>query len=1306
MPLGFGHRKASSVQGRVRLVDRAWPVGEEPLEDTAGKQISYSSTAAADFKVLPEVSLEQCVAAAARLNPDMKPPPEVGNHCVLVVPGCGEDGLEEGGIYEVQIRIGDGHRWSPWSLPSAPFRHTVPQPQPSRSPEACLQVDTLSSSVARLRWPPFEVLQGIREVEFKLTAELVRQGSSLHGARSVTTMIVLDVTGADMLEAEISHLLPATEYRFSVAARYPRIGWRSWGPSITSEPTMLKDTVADWPAPPAPAVLPTRGPAPFLLAEDGGPMFLGGERAFFIGFPDTTNLTEGQSYRLEYKHVGLHVGDNALAVDYRSQWLEPPQVTPVELPADKNTSLAAHVAPWKFPPRLWQVCLPRVADIAEQQQGDQQLSATHLQAQMQRVQFRLAATKREECPVTRWFSVPSPPLSSAIAPPESVTAALRAADDQLGVTVTFALNLRLACGSFWGARDERQLQQALQQVETMSSGISSELSQELPIGFGHSFATHFQMRSRFSPRPPSPPPEPGAKPPGVPWSKWTDGFDAALPAACTEDQLRPSYSVPLILPSGEALSFNTWYQVAVRLGDGLCWSDWSEPSVPVKVYVAPPKAAAVDTATVDVDAGGGGSNVTISWLPLKAHAQLKLLEYAVYVREVLHDHHEICPRQLVGVLSGYAISTLTSKQAQQALSYELRDLRHDVSYIFTVAARYPNVGAREFEDAVHSQVTSLQRACSPLPVPMQMPLPADRLRKLQGSRCVLLKWSHIGLLNGDAGSGAAEAALDAMQTFAQEDYELQALPANATHDAWTACRDVQTMKVDGALGFLVKDIPGNALRCRFRLWHQATGRYGRASPLMLTMIEPVAHIGVSRSVSTASSELILRAPLTALHGSQEYVCRYQVQYRTASVGAEWQTLPVQMLWHQHNDHLSSLDAAVDAKGAVQSGLESGTQPAEGDDGAAEGSHPALAPEMPTIPLACVSTTGHVTKQRCIIARVHEGDGLDPDRSYEFSIRVGDLFRLSEWSPPSAAATLGVPPPVIPEELTAECGAFSIAAITDTTIHALWPPFIPAKEAGVPRSAGIEYLLTVVPVPGKRRMAGAKARPAEDELRTHSQWFLQSAAAESGDEIRDPLGVFITGLQPYTAYDLKLAVRYARVGTRKWRDAISYVCTTKKPNADFSAAAVTATSREVFPGTAAPLALPRDRPCSAAATVAKVQESPRRRPESPRRLPPLEVSRNDNGAMTLVHVEEPDGEEPPVDEWLAAAQGDLERIVGSVAAVAPSLRGVAGKENGEPNGVGYPARPLGQPYLAMRRRDPRDPRPTMPLMPDDGGKMKI
>lgn len=915
--------------------------------------------------------------------------------------------------------------------------------------------------------------------------------------------------------------------------------------------------------------------------------------------------------------------------------------------------------------------------------------------------------------------------------------ALQIADSHLGVSVSFCLDHRYAPGSL--GSDSKVAQQALLQLETTDSkeaaGADHDVPPELPQGFCHAFATRFQVRSRHSPRPPGQQPvERGRKPQGVPWSAWTESSDSDLQATTTNETAPNTveHSVNLMLPNGINFEYGSWYQTSVRISDGICWSDWSEPSTPVKVFVAPPKVDRPDLDELAVDRSSGGNNIKVRWTPLRAHGGLRLVEYALFVREVLHDRSELCPRHIATLILGQAAKPSNNAdndavQKRELMMYELRDLRQDVTYIFTLAARYPHIGPREFDDALNSAPTSLRPVCAPLPVPCQLSLPPERLRRMQGMRCVLLKWSFQGLPPQDADPEAHNEKLE-------RQYDLQALPEGAKDNEWVLCKNVAKTKIDGAVAWFVKDVPGHTLRSRFRLWERDTGRFGRTSPLMLSLIEPVQKVGALCVIAESAAQIVLRAPMDARHGSHEFVCRYQVRFKPEQMGGDWTELPIVMLWHRQNDHLASLDVPVDSQGAVITGLPTKEQalnslkavsfnaPAPrrlssekirtaeevqaaaseqvGDEG-----NVVRTPQFPTIPLATVGPAGDVHRQRCLLAVIREEDGLQLNQAYTFSVRVGDLYRLSDWSEPSIAVKLAVPAPVLDASLSTDEARIRVSDVTDSSMTATWPQFIPSPQAGVPVHVEVEYLLTVAPQAPKRRLAG---RGAEQEAppQPHSQWLLSSTALQGSslEELQgQTLRVAVIGLVPHTAYELRLSVRYARLGLRKWSEALSVVAWTKKQDAE--SRLVLENSRE-YSKTEDLSVLRKLVPVPLGASKFEnrgfMKESPRSgmRAESPRNLhspqalPPIDATDS-----SLAHLDA-NVPHPDVGEWMDVAHADAHRITGGNAVTAPGSMPVAAPAAADVIGTEeYPTRPAD--FVPFWRRDPMDGRPTMPPMPSAG-----
>jgi len=186
------------------------------------------------------------------------------------------------------------------------------------------------------------------------------------------------------------------------------------------------------------------------------PFFHPNERALLVGFPDTAAASDGIQYQLEYKHIGLLEGSGLPSqvsktatfealeeprgesrvvgtevasiwpVDYRTTWGTPVEVIPVgSIDPASAAMLNALVSTWKSPPALWRVRLPGLALPA----GDDKY-ADAAAAQLQRVQLRLVAKSLGECPMTRWFSAPSPPICAGIAPPLNARSKLEIADSR------------------------------------------------------------------------------------------------------------------------------------------------------------------------------------------------------------------------------------------------------------------------------------------------------------------------------------------------------------------------------------------------------------------------------------------------------------------------------------------------------------------------------------------------------------------------------------------------------------------------------------------------------------------------------------------------------------------------------------------------------------------------------------------------------------------------------------------------------------------------------------------------------------
>merc|ERR1719355_85468 len=122
-------------------------------------------------------------------------------------------------------------------------------------------------------------------------------------------------------------------------------------------------------------------------------------------------------------------------------------------------------------------------------------------------------------------------------------------------------------------------------------------------------------------------------------------------------------------------------------------------------------------------------------------------------------------------------------------------------------------------------------------------------------------------------------------------------------------------------------------------------------------------------------------------------------------------------------------------------------------------------------------------------------------------------------------------------------------MTGTSLTAVWPQFVPAVETGIPLTTEVEHLLTVTPCAPKRVLG--KDRPVEVP-KPRSQWLIAASIPESGSvNHAKELSVDVHGLEVNTQYELKLEVRYSRLGTRSWAEVLNTWVRTSKDENRFS-----------------------------------------------------------------------------------------------------------------------------------------------------------
>jgi len=460
-----------------------------------------------------------------------------------------------------------------------------------------------------------------------------------------------------------------------------------------------------------------------------------------------------------------------------------------------------------------------------------------------------------------------------------------------------------------------------------------------------------------------------------------------------------------------------------------------------------------------------------------------------------------------------------------------------------------------------------------------------------------------------------------------------------------------------------------------------------------------------------------------------------VRYKPEVLDSEWTELPVQMLWHRQNDHLAVTDPETDDKGAVISGLESREGQIEappdvegGDEAQTVDSVARKQPSLPTVPLATVGPMGEVSKQNCLLAILREEDGLEQSRTYNFAVRVGDLYRLSEWSEPSASVKLAIPPPDLGPALSSEEAQIRVSEVMEKSFRVAWPQFVPATHAGVPITAEVEYLLEVTPQVAKKRLAGRGHQDAD--LPLHSQWLRTSTltADSSPEQVGwgKNLSVVVGGLEPGCSYELRLRVRYSQIGVRSWSEGLKTAASTRKcegagnqpgpqgsarrtpsnavasgtpsvmaasPEPNAAGGIMRAQEQAIVSGKPPPPPETGKRDLDAKAFLKPKEglwtEGPATAvvPESPRRLPPLPTAPQPVDQEPLA----PDLVGSELEEWMSSTQADVGRLIGGGGAFA---RGVAGSMVPAPGEADV--RPSDfQPFW---HRDPSDSRPAMPAMP--------
>mmetsp|Transcript_110826 Transcript_110826/g.353142 ORF Transcript_110826/g.353142 Transcript_110826/m.353142 type:complete len:2409 (-) Transcript_110826:234-7460(-) len=603
IPVGYGHRMVARVQFRYILQGGMSAALQQQFEDDSVDR---------QWQVAPAVP----ISSACSVN---------GAQCTLNIRS--NAGLLDDGIYMFQVRVGDGCRWSTWSHTSEPYAFRVPPPalpfMTFMAKQQPVTVESVSSTVARVRWCDWRPAQGLTLLDYEVRATPVR----VQDGSVVTTQFEHRYRGG-FLEHEVPNLLPFTSYVFSVQARYPHVGSRFWGVRQESEPMALECMSASQ-DPPAPIAVPDEERD--SLEDDSSGDGVSMQCFSTLEFPEEE---DGMQYELEYAFM---LGDDSEEIELRTGralWLRPAEVKLLEIPSLKGV---------RHLPR-WRVQLHDVQSVA----APDPLKL----ALFQRVCFRLRAQQVPRAPTMRFWSGLSPPVCTGFAGPDSVMAVLAASADRLVLELHFSLDRRLVdAAATAGSEEMRALRSditksiATQQDSSVASGGFGQHActsgmPSWPRGFGHAYVTRYQLRVRMQVNSNG-----VSECTGTDWGAWEVFLDSSLPKEADRDMLLGGRFVGSAGGSfrGESPQ-SRWFcaevpqgkqnvlqsgvaQVAVRIGDGSKWSPWRNTK-DVLMVVQPPRPAREGD---EAKAEWTGDVCTISWPPAVSPSGLDSIEYQLVV---------------------------------------------------------------------------------------------------------------------------------------------------------------------------------------------------------------------------------------------------------------------------------------------------------------------------------------------------------------------------------------------------------------------------------------------------------------------------------------------------------------------------------------------------------------------------------------------------------------------------------------------------------------------------------------------------
>lgn len=350
------------------------------------------------------------------------------------------------------------------------------------------------------------------------------------------------------------------------------------------------------------------------------------------------------------------------------------------------------------------------------------------------VRFRLCTIDRGATHPCRWVGGISEPMAVSFAPPRRAPRLSRVlSDDRWCMTLSFEtfkveqppVPPRLLGGQDYeeDSEEEEQAEQELVEFRRQyglppppaEDWACSELSY-VPVGYGHKMVTSVDIRFSLQ-----------------------SGMSAMMRRQLESKELDPEWQSMGVLPIHEQQSNGRSrytlevgsptglldggiYVFQVRVGDGRNWSAWSHTSKAFLFQVPPPvvpmlqamsnRANIVPAVSVEVVSS---TAARVRWADCRPAPGLTVLEYEVKATPQQNSRsHQ----------AGVAIAKVFEHRYRGGfIEYEIANLLPFTPYVFSVQARYPRVGTREWSSLQESEVVTLEQAAAfqDPPVPAAVP---------------------------------------------------------------------------------------------------------------------------------------------------------------------------------------------------------------------------------------------------------------------------------------------------------------------------------------------------------------------------------------------------------------------------------------------------------------------------------------------------------------------------------------------------------------------------------------------------------